>query len=109
MEENKNKICKNCKFWSKEKQHERYDKIMIPFDPVTYDDLTEEETINLFGYLAGYCVNDKIVFFQRPEINGAAVCDGSEYKACLITGEKFGCVLWEENKDIIASSEGQEV
>jgi hypothetical protein len=32
---------------------------------------------------------------QRPQIDGACVVDGSEYRAELITGEQFGCVLFE--------------
>ena len=61
--------------------------------------MTEEQVIKLHGYTLRYCQHPKILFYQRPEINGATVMDGSEFKACLVTAPDFGCVLHEENKN----------
>jgi hypothetical protein len=62
-----------------------------PLDREKVED--EKESAEVFGYRVRECKNPKIVFYQRPEHDGAAVCDGSEFAAELLTAEDFGCVL----------------
>ena len=86
--------CATCKHW--QEPNEKYDLILYPFHPGTCERTkTEEEAANVFGHRVRYCRNPKVEFYQRPKIDGAAVVDGSEYRAELITGEEFGCVLHE--------------
>lgn len=88
--------CKTCKHWVLGEADE-YNRLIFPYKPG--DDWnqceTEEEAATLFGHRVRRCRNPKLLFYQRPEISGAAVMDGSEYKAELITGEDFGCVNHE--------------
>jgi len=85
--------CNSCKFWSL-KEDSRYNEVIFPYDPVTYKQEEDEEKNAIkWGAKLRYCVNPKILFYQRPEKDGAAICDGSQYYGCLITGEEFGCVL----------------
>ncbi len=88
--------CKTCIFWQKDEI--MFNEIVHPYRPGTYDleRMTEEETIELHGYPLRYCKHPKILFYQRPEINGATVLDGSQYKACFVTAPEFGCVLHKE-------------
>ena len=92
------KTCKTCVHWKADKEaYERGDSLVLPYHPGTYERCrTEEEVVKIFGHAVRYCKNPKVVFFQRPEHNAAAVVDGSEYMACLLTAEDFGCVLHEE-------------
>lgn len=88
--------CKTCKHWVLG-EDDKYNSIIFPYNPA--DDYmqceTEEEAAELFGHKVRRCRNPKLLFYQRPEINGAAVMDGSEYKAELITGEEFSCINHE--------------
>lgn len=88
--------CKTCKYWRLGKSDE-YDRIIFPFKPGgSYEQCkTEEEAAAMFGHRVRRCQNPKLLFYQRPEIDGACVVDGSEYRAELITGENFGCVNHE--------------
>jgi len=91
------RLCKTCKHWQREKD-DGYDDIVNPPDPATFDkdyDATEEMIRAKWGHVVRHCKHPKIVFYQRPEINAAAVVDGSNYTASLLTGEQFGCVLHE--------------
>jgi len=73
----------------------RYNSIVFP--PKPGDDYesceTEEEAQAQRGYRVRFCKSPDIVFYQQPPRNGAAVCDGSQYHAELLTAEDFGCVL----------------
>lgn len=85
--------CKTCNYWV---QHEdRYHSICFPRKPGSAweqcDD--EAEVVAIFGHRVRVCEHPKVLFYQRPERDGAAVCDGSEYAAELLTAEDFGCVL----------------
>jgi hypothetical protein len=86
--------CKTCKHW--QLKENRYNDIVFPYDPETHEKLSDDETVIRFGYRVRYCTHPKVLFYERPDINGAAVCDGSEYMAELLTAEEFGCVLHEE-------------
>jgi len=86
--------CATCKHW--QEPEEKWDSILYPYHPVTLDRVeTEDEAAKLFGHRVRYCKHPKVEFYQRPQIDGACVVDGSEYRAELITGEQFGCVLHE--------------
>lgn len=88
------KLCMNCRYW-KISDHE-YSNIVFPYHPGTFDQvMSEHEEVQVFGYRVRYCTHSKVLFYQRPEIDGACVVDGSEYNAALITSERFGCVLFE--------------
>ena len=90
--------CVTCKWWLEEE--DRYNSIVNPPDPVTYDQCeTEEEIRAKWGHTVRHCKHPKILFYQRPEIDAAAVMDGSEYMARLLTSEQFGCVLHERPND----------
>lgn len=88
--------CKTCKHWVLGEDDE-YNRLIFPYNPTkNYEQCeTEEEAAALFGGRVRRCRHPKLLFYQRPEINGAAVMDGSEYKAELVTGEEFGCVNHE--------------
>lgn len=87
--------CKTCKWWGT--KDDRYWDICFPVDPVTYESpKSEEEVIRLYGYMVKTCTSPKIVFYQRPDRDGATVCDGSQYTASLKTAEYFGCVQYEK-------------
>lgn len=93
-----NEQCETCKFWQLDNEDRTYlHPIVFPYHPgKDFEQCqTEEEVVAAFGYRVRYCTNPKIVFYQRPEINAATVVDGSEYRAALLTAEKFGCVLHE--------------
>lgn len=85
--------CGKCKYWLLDKDDE-YNKIIFPYRPDRdYEQCeTETEAAELFGHRVRRCRNPKLVFYQRPEADGACLVDGSEYRAELITGESFGCV-----------------
>ena len=85
--------CKTCKHWVLDTDDE-YNRIIFPCKPGDdYEQCeTEEEAAKLFGHRVRRCRNPKLLFYQRPEITGACVVDGSEYRAELLTGEDFGCV-----------------
>ena len=91
-------LCKTCVFWkfSAEDEYEPGDQVARPRHPVTFEPQSEEQTNTDHGYVVRYCKHPKILFYERPEIDGAAVVDGSEYHAALLTAEAFGCVLHEE-------------
>lgn len=90
------RTCKDCKHWKKGEDYDEGDKVARPYHPVTFDPQTEEKTVETYGYAVRYCEHPKILFYERPEIDGAAVVDGSDYFAALLTAESFGCILHEE-------------
>lgn len=88
--------CKTCKHWKLTKVYGCCEDLISPPDPVTYIRCKNEEEIKQkWGTVVRCCEHPKIVFCQRPSIDGAAVVDGSEFFAKLITAENFGCVLHE--------------
>ncbi len=87
--------CQTCRHWQMDET--RYNTIVLPYKPDdSYDQCeTEDEAQKQRGYRVRYCKSPDIVFYQQPSRNGAAVCDGSNYHAELLTAEDFGCVLHE--------------
>ncbi len=88
------KNCQTCKWWGD--VHDRYSEVCNPYNPATYDPLSDEEVMKLYGYAVKTCKSPKVLFYQHPEKDGAAVCDGSQYTASLKTAEYFGCVQHAE-------------
>lgn len=87
--------CKTCKHWLIAKE-DRADDLISPYDPVTYKrEETEEAIAAKWGHNVRYCKHPKLQFYQRPDKDGLAVIDGSDYYAALLTGEDFGCILHE--------------
>ena len=87
--------CKNCQYWQTDET--RYNDAIDPdYNPATLSDwASNEEKQQFFPYEVRYCKHPKVLFYQRPESNGAAVFDGSEYSAYLTTGPDYGCVNFE--------------
>lgn len=71
--------CKTCKHWHLGEEN-RYNS---------------EANAAKWGHRVRRCKHPRLLFYQRPDKDAAAVCDGSQYQAELITGEEFGCVLHE--------------
>lgn len=84
------RLCATCRWWSN-----AADSSMDPAselavrDPITYE-LVDPQPFEL-----RVCTSPKVRFYERPERDGAAVVDGSEYFARLVTGPEFGCARWE--------------
>ena len=88
--------CKTCKHWTSTSDSgfgadRRADRICRPIDPDTY------ELMDL-GYEVRECQSPLLCWFETPGPNEAALIDGSEYYAALLTGENFGCVNHEEQR-----------
>lgn len=58
-------------------------------DPVEYEPV-DPQPFELRG-----CFSPKVRFYERPEVDGAAILDGSAYQGFLVTGPEFGCTAWE--------------
>lgn len=91
--------CSGCVFWQHDEN--RYNNAIAPeYNPATGDDwASEEERLTWFPYEVRYCKHPKVLFYQRPDVDGAAVFDGSDYLAYLATGPDFGCVNGEMASD----------
>ena len=91
------RTCSTCSFWVLDKD-DSYNEIISPNHPGTYEqiDPTEEggeaKIAALWGHNVRRCRSPKVTFYQRPEKDGATVCDGSGYMAELLTGQDFGCI-----------------
>ena len=81
------KICKECIWWTV--TNNGFDPISKPDDPDTCEEM-------VMPFEVRKCESPNVLFCERPvKINGAAVQDGSTYKAEFYTAEEFGCILWE--------------
>jgi len=99
------RTCSNCRWWQLDNQ-DCYHSLISPEDPNTFEQIDpledggEDRIAKKWGHPVRRCRSPRISFYERPqEPNHATVCDGSGYKADLITGPKFGCVLHEELED----------
>lgn len=89
--------CENCKWWQLD-EDSRYSRVIFPCDPATYEqEEDEEKNAAKWGHKVRQCKHPRLLFYQRPDRDAAAVCDGSEYRAELLTGPDFGCRLHEPN------------
>lgn len=89
--------CATCKWWLLN-EDTRASRVIFPPDPVTYEqEETEEANTAKWGHRVRQCTHPRVLFYQRPDKGGAAICDGSEYRAELLTGEDFGCTLHENS------------
>lgn len=87
-----NNKCKNCKHWDVFRDEEGIE------DTHHYSGLLYDRDADLEQILPAVrkvCNSPKTVFYERPDLDGAAVVDGSEYSASLITGPDYGCVNFE--------------
>lgn len=78
--------CETCTHWQS------------PPDPWNYTNICRDRDKDLEPTGPEYvkeCQNGKLLFYERPQPDGACVVDGSQYAAKLLTGPKFGCVNWE--------------
>lgn len=94
--------CATCNFWRLpgNRCDWRAQDLIFPPHPVTGICATDE-TANaaVWGHRVRLCTAPGVLFYQRPAADGAAMVDGSEYQACLITGEQFGCTLHQPAAD----------
>lgn len=83
--------CKHCRWWQRDHPDNLDDwQIFSPRDPDTFEKMHGMPQVR-------YCRSPKLVFGERPvESHWAALVDGSDYAAGLITGADFGCVNFEE-------------
>lgn len=78
--------CKTCRWWL---PPEYENEIVRPLDA----DNDYEPMVMPFE--VRQCKSPKLLFYERPPLDGATVMDGSQYKAELYTGPEFGCVNHE--------------
>lgn len=82
--------CKTCKYWQIQEK-DRWNELITPLDPDTYEQMK-------MPFEVRWCCNPKLGFFERPvEVDAAALVDGSEYHAALLTAEGFGCANYMES------------
>lgn len=79
--------CDTCQYWKPTPEnYYNYEEILRPTDPDTYQPMQVEFEVRL-------CQCPKKVRFERPPAaDFASVVDGSNYRAELATGPKFGCI-----------------
>ena len=90
--DNQSKLCSSCVYWQRDEN--RYNRaIDSDENPATLEPWeSEDERKAWFPFEVRYCKHPKLLFYQRPERNGASVFDGSDYLAYLATGPEYGCV-----------------
>jgi hypothetical protein len=89
------KTCKTCKYWITTNESDGFNvkEMCHPIDPDTYEPM-------LRGFEVRKCEHPSQTFAESPiEDNGFGLVDGSEYFACLVTAENFGCVRHTANTD----------
>lgn len=84
--------CKSCRWWREQEGLGKGPGDLALRNPVTYE-LIEPQPFELRE-----CHSPKVRFFERPEQDGAALLDGSEYYAVLVTGPDFGCVHFAQTE-----------
>lgn len=75
--------CKTCKHWEGDVTQD--EPFCGPFH--------SPETV---PHRVRFCGGPHLKAMQFPEKDGAAVYDGENYQACLVTGEDFGCNAWAQ-------------
>jgi len=79
------KTCKSCIYWVD--PQDSYDEIIHPWD---HD--TESQKMDM-PFEVKKCTSDNITLFERnPDSKGVSLCDGSNYRATMYTGQDYGCV-----------------
>ncbi len=79
--------CDTCQHW-KRPQYD-YEGIIDPLDPDTYQPMK-------MPFEVRYCEHPRLMTFERPlEPDQASCIDGSDFRAVLATGPKFGCIHHE--------------
>ena len=88
--------CQTCRWWT---PADDYNEIAHPLDP------TNDYLPMAMPFEVRLCKSPKLLFYERPAIDGGTVVDGSQYKASLLTGPEFGCV----NHEPEATKNGPEI
>jgi len=80
--------CKTCQYWIVPGNaiHKEYraKNLCTPIDMDTFEEMKMPHEVKM-------CRSPNLIWFERPEIDQAAIIDGSEYYAELLTGEEFCC------------------
>ena len=96
------KVCKNCKWWGFNDSEGAVNEPLINSDYDNWYDfdkeLTEEDVHEKNGYGIKFCQSPNLRFYKKPKSHQATIKDGSQYYGALLTGDKFGCNQFEENK-----------
>lgn len=79
--------CRTCAFWQIDPDHN--DAWRLDSLAVRDDDL---EPVDPQPFEIRRCHSPKLREYERPEQDGAATLDGSEYYSALFTGPDFGCI-----------------
>lgn len=94
--------CKTCRHWERIESPKATGtgESRVVYPPKAgeewWDVDDDEASIAARGlHLVRRCAHPKVLFYQRPDRDGAAIFDGSDYRALLCTGEDFGCSLFE--------------
>jgi hypothetical protein len=93
-EERERMKCANCRYWSSTDHRKLYPDI-APLENLEVRDQVTCERVEPQPFELRACLSPKVRFYERPEVDGAAVVDGSEYMGYLITGPEFGCTAFE--------------
>jgi hypothetical protein len=83
--------CGTCRWWQTgSKDYHRDETQLEVRDAVTF------ERVEPQPFELRQCKHPKLRFYERPEIDGAALLDGSEFFATLVAGPHWGCVNHEQ-------------
>jgi hypothetical protein len=83
--------CEDCKFWNVSP-----DSVLWSWrEKLNLDEYDDAKVLAALPHQIGTCECPGIPFYEFPAEGGATVVDGSTYRGDLITGPKFGCVLWQ--------------
>lgn len=86
--------CATCRFWRIEGGRPN-DIASAVADELAVRDPVTHELIEPQPFEVRPCRAPLVRFYERPARNGAAIVDGSEYFAALVTGPDFGCIAHE--------------
>lgn len=82
-------LCKTCNHWKTPSKNHVKMGMCRCYDPITFEDINPPFEVRI-------CEHPSKRFCDRPlEKNGFALADASDYFACLVTAEDFGCVRHE--------------
>lgn len=100
------KTCATCRFWVRDVAPWPEEVYFPPLGDAAAADGdwaacdTDEASIVARGlHRVRRCAHPKIVFYQRPARDGAALLDGSQYRASFVTAEGYGCLLHEPTSE----------
>jgi hypothetical protein len=80
--------CATCVHWRDSQKHHRGPRDLAVLGP-DYRPVTPQP------FELHECLSPKVRFYERPEVDGVALMDGSEFFATMVTGPDFGCIHHE--------------